>query len=257
MLLKISGKTQLLQDKIIKTTDQLYKNRGLWTLQKNRLSQLGIMYRLHNYQMKPSYYIILRVSIGLITTGLAYLLVNKINLLMPLFFVIGYLITDLYFKRQNEQDNNDMIIDLYNTYANLKTQLSVGIYLGESLSYSHKIASCKRYKEALGELILNMADKTITLVEAIDIFRNRFDNKEITKLCALMQNYTQYGVNDSYAADIMTEINALIEAQNLKAEHDIISKTDLVRFIFFAIIICVAMFAVLTQFSDVGRIFST
>lgn len=120
-----------------------------------------------------------------------------------------------------------MMMDLYNTYANLKIQMSSGVYLTESLEYSHKVAQDDRYREALGELILNLSDKTISMQRSVEIFKDRFDSREIDKLCALLHNCVVYGISDSYANDIMGEIQGIILASTLESEHDIENKAGM------------------------------
>ena len=133
--------------------------------------------------------------------------------------------------------------------------MSSGVYLTESLEYSHKVAQDDRYREALGELILNLSDKTISMQRSVEIFKDRFDSREIDKLCALLHNCVVYCISDSYANDIMGEIQGIILASTLESEHDIENKAGMVNFIFFALIIALVGYTVFTNFSGLDLFF--
>lgn len=234
--------------------DDVFKKRGLMDKYKTTLSKQGIMYRVGNYNMNPSWYVCARLGVGVLVGLLMYALGNNLVLLL-LGVPLGFVATNMYFKAQNQSDNKAIMMDLYNTYANLKIQMASGIYLTQSLEYSHKVAQNDRYREALGELILNLSDKTISMQRSVEIFKNRFDSREIDKLCALLHNCVVYGISDSYANDIMGEIQGIILASTLESEHDIESKADFVNFIFFALIILLVAYTVFTNFSGLDLFF--
>ena len=152
--------------------------------------------------------------------------------------------------RPNNQDNKDIIMDLYNTYANLKIQMDAGVYIVDSIEYSYKNATHPRYKEALGELILNFSDKTIPMTDAIEIFKHRFNSKEINKLSALLHSCLIYNASKAYTKDIMNEIQSIILASTLSSEHDIETKADMIKFALFAILILIVVFSVASGFGD-------
>ena len=254
-LMKTIPKAENLGPQAAKIVDKTLKERGVMNSYKMKLSKMGIAYRVGNYDLNPSWYIMARCAVGCIVVFVIYAITRKVTPIMLIGFVIGFIGLDFYYKKENDADNKDMIMDLYNTYANLKIQLNSGIYITDSLAYSYNVAHNKRYKEALGELILNMADKTIPMEKAIDIFKNRFDSREIDKLCAMLHNYAQYGANDSYTADIMSELNSIITASTLGAEHDIESKAGMVNFMFFVCIIALVGYSIISQLSGMKGIF--
>ena len=254
-LMKTIPKAENLGPQAAKVVDKTLKERGVMNSYKMKLSKMGIAYRVGNYDLNPSWYIMARCTVGCIVVFVIYAITRKVTPIILIGFVIGFIGLDFYYKKENDADNKDMIMDLYNTYANLKIQLNSGIYITDSLAYSYNVAHNKRYKEALGELILNMADKTIPMEKAIDIFKNRFDSREIDKLCAMLHNYAQYGANDSYTADIMSELNSIITASTLGAEHDIESKAGMVNFMFFVCIIALVGYSIISQLSGMKGIF--
>lgn len=254
-LMKTIPKAENIAPQAAKVVDKTLKERGVMNSYKTKLSKIGIAYRVGNYDLNPSWYIMARCAVGCIAMFFVYAVMKRITPIMLIGFAVGFFGLDFYYKKENEADNKAMIMDLYNTYANLKIQLNSGIYMTDSLAYSYNVAQNKRYKEALGELILNMADKTIPMEKAITIFKNRFDSVEIDKLCAMLHNYSQYGTNDSYAADIMSELNSIITASTLGAEHDIESKAGVVNFMFFVCIIALVGYSIMSQLSVIEGIF--
>ena len=145
-----------------------------------------------------------------------------------------------------------MLMDIYNTYSNIKIQMSAGIYIRECLEYTYDMVTNKRYKEALSELILNFSDKTVSSTDAVSIFKNRFHSLEIDKLSSLLVYFMQYGLNANHTDDIMSEIQGIIQAETLKAEHDIEMKAEATNFAFFTVIIAMVVYTVFSSFSMGG-----
>lgn len=237
------------KDDLVKEMNRRDVDNGTLDAKKRMLSKNGVMYRLRNYDMKPSYYIMLRVCIGVLAGVLLFLLLGKL-IYVPIGMIAGYILTHLYFVYENKKDNEEMIMDIYNTYANLKIQMTAGVYIRNVLEYTYKMINSKRYKEALGELILNFSDKTVSTNDAIRKFKDRFNSREIDKLAALISSFMQYGINANHAGDIMIEIQSLIQADTLKAEHDIEMKASSVTFAFFTVIIIMIVYSIFMSFSS-------
>lgn len=239
--------------KVFNKINEAYVNSGMMDYKRLQLSRLGIMYRLKNYDLTPAYYVILRVGIGLLGAFLGYLVTTKLIAIL-IGFVIGYFAVPFYFKYEDKKDNDEMLMDIYNTYSNIKIQLSAGIYIRECLEYTYDMVTNKRYKEALAELILNFSDKTVKSTDAVMIFKNRFHSQEIDKLSALLGSFMQYGLNANHTDDIMTEIQGIIQAETLKTEHDIEMRAEATNFAFFAVIIAMVVYTVFSSFSLGGVI---
>ena len=237
-----------LKDEIFRRINEYDYKKGQLSGKKRELSRLGVMYRVRNYDLNPSYYLILRIGVGFLLAFVLYLLTSNF-IWIPIGIIAGYFLTHAYFVYENKKDNDEMIIDIYNTYANLKIQMAAGIYIREVLEYTYSTVNNERYKEALGELILNFSDKTVQSADAILIFRDRFDSQEINKLAALISSFMQFGLNSNHANDIMIEIQSLIQADTLKAEHDIEMKAGIINFGFFTIIILMVTYIVFMSFS--------
>lgn len=250
---KLYGKKSEVFNKI----NEMYARTGRMDYKKTELSRIGVMYRVKNYDLTPGYFMVLKIAVGIMISILSYavattLLEESNILIIPAAFIVGYIAVPAYFKYENGVDNKEMLMDIYNTYSNIKIQLAAGIYIRECLEYTYDMIKSERYKEALAELILNFSDKTISSTEAVNIFKNRFQSHEIDKLSALLGSFMQYGMNANHADDIMLEIQGIIQADTLKAEHDIESKAGMVTFAFFAVIIMMVVSTVVTSFSMNG-----
>lgn len=235
---------------MIHNFDVNIQKKGQMNEKQLYMSKIGIMYRFGTYDMKPSQYMLLRLAVGILIALLGILLGGGAYSLVAI--PIGYFATDFLFKYLNKQDNEAMMMDIYNTYANLKIQLVSGIYIGDCMEYTYQIVQNERYKEALKELLLNFSDKTITSSEAIEIFRNRFNSRNIDKLCAMLSSFVEYGISDSYLQDIMFEVQELLEADEIKSRHDIESKTGMITFAFFVLVVALVAFGMAGSMGGVG-----
>lgn len=233
--------------------NKAYSNAGTMDYKKLFLSRRGIMYRMKNYEMTPAYYLILRICIGFLGSALLFLLSGNM-LATVIGFPLGFFGVSAYFRYEDKKDNQDILMDIYNTYSNIKIQMSAGIYIRQCLEYTYDMVVNERYKEALKELIQNFSDKTVSSSDAVLIFKNRFHCSEIDKLSALLSSFMQYGMNANHADDIMTEIQGIIQAETLKAEHDIETRTGVINFAFFGIIIVMVIYSIFTAFSLGGII---
>lgn len=246
-IMHLFHKTKDLSERAI--NDEIKKHGGLSSYKK-RMSQLGIMYHVGDYDLSPSWYILVRLFVGLL---LAFALFSS-GVPFPLPFLgipLGYFLVDFAFQKINERDNKEFLIDIFNTYANLNIQLKSGLFITDALEYSYKNAKNERFKQALGEMILNFSDKTVSMHEAIEIFHSRFYSPEIDNLCAMLQNLLQYGISDSYANDLINEIKTIISASSAKAEHDIESKAGMIILAFFAVIIFIVVIASVSGMSGI------
>ena len=209
---------------------------------------LTLVVYLGDYNASPLSWTLRKVLAGLLAGGVIYIVTNNI-LLMIIGFVAGYFGLVFLFSHLNKKDNDAMLMDIYNTYSTIQIQLESGLYISDAIAYSYKMSYNKRYKEALYELVLNISDKTMTMAEAVEIFRNRFSNPEINKMCGMLTSFALYGVTDEYTQDIMNQITAIIESATLKAEADIESKASFVNFAFFVCVVALVAVSIAMSFS--------
>ncbi len=234
-------------EKAVKNIDRRMLRTGDLSAEKQKLSKMGVCYRFGDYNLNPSKYIMLRVFWGVLFSAILFL--GGASYFSVLGFPAGFYSVPLLYKWLNKRDNTAMFEDIYSTYSNLKIQLSSGVYIGDCLDYIYTTVKNKRYAEAMKELILNFSDKTLTSSEAIEIFRDRFESREIDKLCNMMTGFVQYGISEAYLSDIMREVESLMSAQAERAKSNIESKAGFVNFCFFALIIAMVIYAMFQMFS--------
>lgn len=232
-----------------KEINNTLKERGVFKKQELKLSKLGIMYRANDYTLTPSWYVVVRTFAGAVVFLLLLLLTKSYFSILG--FPVGYIGLEMYYKSQNKQDNKEILMDLYSTYATLKIQSEAGIYIFDSLEDVYADVQNNRYKIALGELITNLSDKTLSISDALEIFKNRFDSKDIDKLCSLLNSQLIYGVQPSYSKEIMNEINNIIYTDSLYVEDTLEHKSGLLVFCFFLIIILIIGYSLITGFSGI------
>lgn len=244
------------KDEVLEKYDIKAKETGTLKRRQKKMSQKGIMYRLNNYNLMPSSYLVVRAMIGIIIAMFSFIVVNTASsakLAIPIsivFFIIGYFASEFYFGMKNKKDNEAMLIDVYNSYVAIKNQLEAGQYIGDVLQYIYQNTSFDRYKQALMELNINMADKTIPSTVAIDIFKNRFDNLNITKLCSVLNSYYVYGVNEKFINSLTKEIESIITANTMREEESISRKTGLVTFTMFGVVIIMVIYCLVSSFDQ-------
>lgn len=240
----------------IKGYDAKLKKTGEMGAQKLKLSRYGIMYRFGDYNMNPSRYNTLRLFTGLSITGLilfaGFLASGRFNILSFIGIPVGYLLFDVLMKAMNDTDNKKMEMDIYQTYATLKIQLASNIYINNALEYVYQISTSKRYKEALQELVLNLSDKTITMEESVEIFRNRFKSKDIDRLCNMLSIFMQYGISEAYLSDISKSLESLLEADAITQQETIGVKSMAVSILYFILLSILIFSQVIASFNGMN-----
>ena len=239
-------------DQIEKAIDRRLKNKQNFTPQRRYLSQQGIMYRLKDYNLSPSKYIILRLFVSVVCAFVMYaLLGDKIMFILGA-GVAGYFLCDIFFRRQNKKDNKEILDDIFNVYLTLKIQLSSSIYIINSLISARDIVKSKRLREALDELIANLSDKTILYSDAVKQFKYRFCSEEINNLCAFLLSYMSYGVSEKYLRDVMSEINEIATESSMQQESAINTKVSFITFAYFASILAIVIYCAVSSFGSIG-----
>ena len=251
MTLSLLSSLEGTEDRIESAIEYNLKEKNNFFNLRLKLSQLGIMYRLKNYRLQPTRYIMLKIFCAALAAAIVFLFAGFKVIFIALAGVLGYFVLDFYFTRQNKSDNDKILNDIFNIYLTLKIQLSSNIYIIDALQACKNIVQNERLKEALDELVVNMSNKAITYKEAIETFKNRFKSDEIINLCAFMFAYAQYGVSDKYIEDIMSEINEISTASAIKDEHNIESKVGFYTFLYFAAIVAVVVFGALQTVGNI------
>lgn len=231
-----------------------FLSEGRGAQMRLEMSKYGVLYHMENYNLSPGWYLAFRAIIGLALFA-GFVIFDVQSPLIILAIPAGYFGTPIVFKLINSSDNKEMLIDIFNTYANINIQLKVGQFVANALEYSYHTAKSKRYREAMGELVLNMADKSMTMEDSIKVFQNRFASNEIDKMCSMLRTLLRYGSNEEFTQDLLDEIKEIIQADALQAQSDIESKASMVSFGFFGVVIMIVVVSVMLNFQDGGGFF--
>lgn len=249
MFINMFSKAEGASEKAQQAIDDRLKETNKYNYQRLRLSRLGIMYRLHNYEMMPSNYMVLRLTIGGIFAAAVFIIAGMRIPALALAFLVGYFGCDFYFKHKNKTDNDEMLNDIFNIYLTLKIQLTSKIPIFDALQSCLTMVKNKRMKEALTELVVNLSDKRVSYLDSVEHFSNRFESDSIANLCAFLKSYMQYGVSEKYIEDIMSEINEIATASAMKEEHSIESKANAIAFVYFVAILAVVLYCIAVTLS--------
>lgn len=249
--MSLSSKTKQLSEEALEDLEKRVQNSVTGNKMKRYLSQMGIMYRMGDYNLSPVWYYMLRIGLGFLFSILSIFFFEFHITFIIIGFFLGYFGIDLFFKSQNQTDNKEMLMDIYNTYACMKIQLGCGFYILDSLTYAYKLAVHPRFKDALSELISNISNKTIGYEDAVALFKGRFLSEDINKLSSVLLNYTRYGQSEAYMQDIMNEIRGILSAVQMEEKHKTKMKSGMVCFAFFALVIALVFYVMIKDFSKI------
>lgn len=237
-----------------KKIDDSLKKKNQLSKYEQTLSQNGIMYRFHDYNLKPADYYIAKGVIALVLGFLAYTI--STNIWIAIGIIAGTLIfIDKVFVALSNNDYKEMTPDLYKTYIALKSQLKAGCYIGEALAYARDTVHNTRYKEALAELVKNFSDKNKTTEESVDIFKNRFNNIKINGLCRMFTSYFKFGVSTDLLNTLTDEIISSLEADAITEQDKADTRASLISVSFFGIIILMTFYVVARNANDILSFF--
>ena len=102
LLYKLIKKIDISKYRIDKEIDKKYKNDGKISSMKMNMSKMGIMYRVQDYDLNPSWYILVRIMVGVLIGVILYLLTNKM-IIIAIGIFAGYIIVPIYFKKKNKE----------------------------------------------------------------------------------------------------------------------------------------------------------
>lgn len=201
------------------------------------LSQKGVMYAFKDYKLSVMKYNIIRFIVAS-CINLVYVLLFTPNLIVMLIIQItGFFATDLYFLYKNRCDNKNIFSDIYKIYLIMSLNLNSNVFIVETIVKCSENIENRRLKRELLELSQNLSSKLYSVEEALEKFKNRFDNKDISNLIILLKNYYLFGTNDNYIGDLMTNLVTVSKARAIEEQEDIENKGQMYLLLFFALIV--------------------
>lgn len=213
------------------------------------LSQNGIMYRFHNYDMEPATYYFSKWAISVFIGIFVYLITFSI-IIAALVTIALTLLMDRIFVSFSKDDYKEMQMDLYKTYMSLKNQLRAGVYINTTLTYVRNNVANVRYKEALSELILNLSSKDLSTDEAVQIFKDRFKSAQIDSLCSMLDSYFAYGFSPQLLNSLTSQIASTLKADSTKEQDYVDNKVSIIAVALIGIAILLILYAVAINAQD-------
>lgn len=216
-------------------------NRGKPRINQLKLSRLGIMYHLNNYDLTYSKYI----GYKSIISGIITIIITLILLLTTKYFYIGlisfpiiYILIGNYYKGLNRKDNKDILSDISNIYTILTIDFSSGVYVNECFNHIKEIVKNKRLKFAFDELIQNINNRDISIDESILLFNNRFSSKELEKISKYIIDMIKLGINEELTTKLNKESGLIITNINKTYAIQTINHITLIANIFTFFVVC-------------------
>ena len=213
-----------------------------------KLSQSGMLFK-HPWLEKPAAYYGIKICFALllgVIGGMFYLI------LIPLGFVVGYLLFDAYMYFSNNSDNKKMQKDIELIYNLLSIQIRSGVYLPDALCECANIIdpADTRLKTSLTKLSGNLIIGT-PVKEAIKKFNDDFDNQHIDSLCVIIAQASESGLAEDLLADISKQVKVFSSLQMEKKKQEMdISMTIVILGLFVDIMVVIMSLAIGTIMTD-------
>lgn len=181
----------------------------------------GVSYMMSE-SINPVMFIIIKTLVGL---GFAVLVMTQVQsiLLAVVFFVIGFWIVDVLVRMNNRNDNDAMMLDISNVYDILKIQMKAGVYITDSLYFCYKDCKNKRLKDGFLELYLDIQSSN-NIVEALRNFESKFNNINISTLCAVLEQSLVTGQSAEMLDNITKKIVSIQKLVNEQYKRKIENK---------------------------------
>lgn len=182
------------------------------------LSRKGFMYRFNDYELVPLTYMLFKVTTAIIfgITSVIFFDFNPIILTISL--LLGFFFIDLLFGALNKADNEKMFDDVQNLYFTFIVHAKAGVHILDSIRECMIDCDNKRLKEALNEFINIVSTNRGTVADAVNILRNRFDNKDLTNFCTALKQAEETGFSAKMIGSLLEQINKREEAKGYERE---------------------------------------
>ena len=182
------------------------------------LSRKGFMYRFNDYELVPLTYLLFKIIFTIAFCFITNLFFGFSPLSLVVSLILGFFLIDIIFNTLNKHDNEAMAEDIQNLYFTFIVHAKAGVHVLDSIRICMIECDNKRLKEALNEFINIVSTNRGSIIDAINILRNRFDNKDITNFCAALRQAEETGYSAKMISSLLEQINAKEEAQNYEKE---------------------------------------
>lgn len=173
----------------------------------------GIKYRM-GVKFSPFDYTVLRLMAG-IGIGLIGLLYKPWCFIPG--FLLGIFIVPLYFKQENDNDNEEMLQDIGQMNSIVALQVKSGIHISKVIYECCRMINNPRLRQALLELSIDL-ENFATVQQAAVQFGKKFSNPHIDSFAKTLEQMESTGSSVEFFEDIVSSVARINEAINLREE---------------------------------------
>lgn len=209
------------------------------------LSRFGIDYHIGK-SITPTEYLMIKICIAILTGMVGIFAIGPAGCITG---VTGYMLPTLFFKSQNERDNEKMLPDIKTVYDTLIVSLEAGVFLTEAIADCYQRIEFKRLKKALLELNSELIAKN-QMEDALNAFECKFNNDYISNLCVILRQSSQSGLSVDMLADMAKHLNDVTKALNLKRQRKLDGEELKIEIMLYLGIIAVCLYITLSNFGS-------
>ncbi len=167
---------------------------------KKLLSKINFIKTKENYLFLQGYplnlnaisYYVLKLLLALFFGVVAFINYNSV-LLAVLFFVVGFLIIDVYVKLNKKNRDLEICNDLMNVTTSLMMQLSSFVPLKYALKNQYENCHNKDFRKAIMMFSTKYELSELNIEDAINDLNSRFDIVELDMFCNTIRQYNKVG----------------------------------------------------------------
>lgn len=228
---------------------------------KKFLSKFNFLKRKNEFLSKQGYPLKLNVisyymiKLILSFTFLTATSINYNSLLVSVtFFIIGYLLLDIYIIINKKSRDAEICTDLLSVTNSISLQLSANITLKDSLKKQFEICKNKDFRKALLEFSNKYELSELDVEKPIEELKSKFDILELNMFCNTLKEYNK--------VDNITELlDNLAETLKVKYIEKLKEKTKTkILYITFGVILALGNIILITfypLFISIGQGFNT
>lgn len=168
-------------------------------------------------------------------------------------FLIGFVSPYLMLMLSNSSDNDNMLVDIKNTFEMLKIQAHAGVYVVDALENSSLRIKSKRLKDAMEKLLAQIY-MSQDLNEALDEFNESFSNKYIDTLVIIIKQSMESGYSVDQLEGAFDQMVDVEHAICIKKENETERNSQILQVMVMAGIIAMAVFCSVVEFKGIFEI---
>lgn len=210
----------------------------------------GIKYRMGS-DFTPFDYVMFRVGMGLLA-GILSMVFNPWY--FPFAFVGVFVIIPIYFRQQDNNDNEDMLPDIGRMLSVLALQIKNGVYISRVVYECYRIVENPRLKQALRELSVDI-DNFASIEQAASLFKKKFNNQHTENFAKVLEQLQDTGRSVEFFEDMAASVERINERIVILEEKKAERVSGAFQLILFLSPLIIVFYILLTYFSGSQGLF--